>query len=121
MRVHELRTRLAIPTPLTDSHLSFYWPKGAPWREHRRFTAKILPPGSVQCSVDGCDGVFPHKAALEAHLKVKHGKKKAASFFQFSGACVVVPPFAAPAAADLDYCEFHLQPIARSDQIRPLK
>jgi hypothetical protein len=68
--MHELRTRLSVPTPLQDSHFNFYWPRGVPWLEAKKYTEATLPPGSLECPVLGCGAVLPNKARLESHLKM---------------------------------------------------
>jgi len=69
---HEQRNRLAAPTPLADSHLTFYWPKQVPWNFQKRFTKRALPPGSVACTFDGCTMVFPTISMMEQHLRNQH-------------------------------------------------
>ena len=113
--VHELRTRLSAPTPIPDSFMNFYWPKGVPWLEQKKFTNPSIPPGSIECPVEGCSLVFPNKARLESHLKIVHKKKTAGSFFDFTiaGDFIKVPPYPNPTKAPLLYCSNHVTALAK--------
>ena len=58
MPIHEQRARMYSATPMSDSHLKFYWPADVPWLKNKQYTEKSLPPGSVRCSVENCPEIF---------------------------------------------------------------
>ena len=112
---HEQRNRLAAPTPLSDSHLTFYWPKQVPWNFDKKFTKRAIPPGSIPCTHLGCAMVFPTTAMMEQHLKNQHSTNGPShlsrGYFSFEGNCVNVPPNNPPLInAPLKFCPNHINP-----------
>jgi len=113
--VHEQRRRLAAPTPLPDSHLSFYWPQEVPWLTADQFVDREVPPGSLQCPVVGCKQVFPNQSSLDGHLKNFHRKVDRSSvrlgYFQMRGKPMFVPPDRPASCIPLRWCPLHALPL----------
>jgi len=127
---HEQRNRLAAPTPLADSHLTFYWPKQVPWNFDKKFTKRAIPPGSIPCTHEGCSMVFPTTSMMEQHLKNQHSTNGPShlsrGYFNFEGNCVNVPPNPPPLinAVPLKYCPNHINPSGKCSlclAIEPLR
>ena len=115
---HEQRQRLYAPTPLPDSHLNYYWPKGVPWLDAPQFKARQVPPGSLACPHAHCTEAFPTQNRLDAHIRIFHkgGETRAndkGSHMEFLGSCVLVPPFDPPTAAPVLFCQFHSKPAGK--------
>ena len=111
---HEQKMKLAAPTPLPDSHMHFYWPKGAPWQRDSTFTKQVVPVGSLPCPVPGCGQSFPSKSRLEAHMKVVHPAQsrlaRDQAFYSVGGNCTQCPPFPPSDETPVVYCPNHTLP-----------
>jgi hypothetical protein len=111
LKTHEQKRRMYANTPLSDSHLNFYWPNDVPWRSEE-YTMRQLPPGSIPCTEKGCQEVFMSRHRLQYHLRWVHKStaKLSASqlFFSFSGDFIAVPPSPPPIYAPIDFCTLHL-------------
>ena len=116
--VHEQRTRLHAPTPLPDSHLTFYWPDGVPWLAGTRYTQRTIPPGSLRCPHPGCMEVLQNQAKLDNHMKMVHNKvgdsSYAMGYFKFEGQGMCVPPnIPQPENIPIRFCPLHALPIGK--------
>lgn len=112
LSAHEQRNRLFAPTALADSHLNYYWPRGAPWREAQKYTKRAIPPGAVKCTAPGCHMVFPSQHRLAYHMRWMHPSTKETDvmklFFKVVGKpSAVVPPLEPPNYAPIEYCTSH--------------
>lgn len=112
LKVHTQKKRLFAPTPLSDSHLNFYWPVDAPWKSED-YNKRLLPPGSVPCTYAGCQEVFLSHHRLNYHIRWVHlSKKNTLSadqiFFEFHGEYTCTPPMPAPIYGSVDFCTLHL-------------
>ena len=116
---HEQRTRLYAPTPLSDSHLNFYWPRAPPWLDAPRFSERTIPPGSLPCPIAGCAEVFATRARLDAHLKAVHMKMDpstlALGYFNLVGQPTYLPPGPVPdyLRCCLRWCPLHALPLGK--------
>lgn len=113
LTVHEQRTRLYAPTPLADSFLNSYWPADVPWLTAEKFTTRVIPPGSLTCTVSGCEVVFSNLSNLEAHLRLTHKKIDESSlslgYFKLDGNYISVPPYNPPPhCIPLKWCTMHV-------------
>lgn len=117
MPVHEQRSRLYSATPMSDSHLKFYWPADVPWLKNKQFTEKTLPPGSVRCTVENCPEIFATQVKLEAHLRLVHQKvhpsATSLAYFKCERNYRAIPPDPGPEDFYLPWCHYHATPVGR--------
>lgn len=116
--VHEQRFRLSAATPLPDSHMNFFWPKGVPWLAAKKYANRAIPPGSFvcPCSVTGCKDIFPSRSKLETHLRLVHSivgdSHQSLGYLRFEGtAALIVPPDKPPEGLPVHYCPNHTIPV----------
>lgn len=114
LTTHEQKRKLQIPTPLSDSHLNYYWPKDNLWRDSKEYQKRTLPPGSIVCTVPGCKDVFASYHRLEYHLKrIHHIETKSQllrSFYKFLGRhSRMTPPYPPPENLPTIFCSNHLK------------
>jgi hypothetical protein len=114
LSTHEQRRKLQIPTPLSDSHLNYYWPKDNLWKDSKDYKKRSLPPGSILCSVSGCQEVFASYHRLEYHLKRIHKIEPKSqllrSFYKFLGRhSRATPPYPPPDYSPAIFCSTHLK------------
>jgi hypothetical protein len=116
LTTHEQKRKLQIPTPLSDSHLNYYWPKDNIWKDSKEYQKRTLPPGSILCTVSGCQEVFVSYHRLEYHLKRIHKLESQShllkSFYKFLGRhSRVTPPYPPPDSLVVPtiFCSKHLK------------
>merc|ERR1711991_940201 len=99
------------PTALPDSHLNFYWPKGAPWHKDAQFHELITPPGNYTCPEEDCGMSFASKQKLEKHIARAHNKQPIdgvefpITWFKPQGEALCVPPYDAPLDIPIKFAE----------------
>lgn len=113
LKTHEQRRRFFAPTPLSDCHLSAYWPEGNTWRDTAEYMRRAIPPGAIVCTQPKCQEVFSNKNRLQYHLRWVHNvgvsqDDSLQNFYSFLGASVPTPPNPPPSHAPLYYCSMHL-------------